>query len=459
MEARSSRESDERVRCLAVRFLVLAEQYPWPAVDGYRQRLEHMIAGLGRVGSVELITIDRHPAGRDSPSDALADPPAVVTDAVAVPAGTPAGVREWLPGWLSGSMPRRVLMPDWSGVAAELHERLVSGEPVDLIWYSHVDTWFPLHQVTERAVPQRRDGAHAPATIVDFDNLENLALRLRRSTPPRLDPGAGAAGKVRTLGRWAVSRGFDLVDERRWDRTQRACADAVDHVVVCSELDVGRSGCSNVVQIGNGASAPARPHADRRGLRGSDPTMFFVGALDYEPNSEAVEWFVREVLDDVRAAVPAARLRVVGRGAERVEWVRGRPGVDLVGPVDDLGEELDRADVSVVPIRVGAGTRLKVVEALANRLPIVTTAVGCEGIDLVDGVHALIRDDAAGFAAGCVGLLSDGELRQRMAEAGAELFERRYDWDGIEAAVADLALSTISEAREAQERSRKTAGE
>ena len=187
--------------------------------------------------------------------------------------------------------------------------------------------------------------------------------------------------------------------------------------------------------------------------------MFFVGALDYEPNSEAVEWFVREVLDDVRAAVPAARLRVVGRGAERVEWVRGRPGVDLVGPVDDLGEELDRADVSVVPIRVGAGTRLKVVEALANRLPIVTTAVGCEGIDLVDGVHALIRDDAAGFAAGCVGLLSDGELRQRMAEAGAELFERRYDWDGIEAAVADLALSTISEAREAQERSRKTAGE
>ncbi len=435
---------------------MLAEQYPWPAVDGYRQRLEHMVAGLSRVGSVELITIDRRPAGGDS---ALADPPPAVTDAIAVPAGAPAGVRQWLREWLRGSMPRRVLMPDWSGVAAELHRRLVSGDPVELIWYSHVDTWFPLHAVTERAVRERSDAANAPAAIVDFDNLENLALRLRRATPPRFDPGAGVADKVRTAGRWAVSRGFDLVDERRWDRTQRACAGAVEHVVVCSELDVDRSGCPNVVRIGNGASAPTRQHTDRRELRGSEPTLFFVGALDYEPNTEAVEWFVREVLDDVRAAVPDARLRIVGRGAERVDWVSDRQGVDLIGPVDDLGAELSRADVSVVPIRVGAGTRLKVVEALANRLPMVTTSVGCEGIDLVDGVHALVRDDAAGFAAACVRLLSDGESRQALADAGAELFEQRYDWEGIEAAVADLAVSTVSAAGEAQDRSRNTAGE
>ena len=203
-----------------------------------------------------------------------------------------------------------------------------------------------------------------------------------------------------------MSRGFDLVDERRWDRTQRACAAAVDHVVVCSSLDLRRSNCPNAVVVGNGASAPEQVESDRSKLRGEHPTMFFVGALDYEPNTEAVEWFVREVLPPLRARVPSARVRIVGRGAERVGWVAEVPGVDLVGPVEDLQAEIARADVSIVPIRVGAGTRLKVVEALANHLPLVTTTVGCEGIEVTDGVDALIADDAAEFAAPAPGCCS-----------------------------------------------------
>jgi glycosyltransferase involved in cell wall biosynthesis len=312
---------------------------------------------------------------------------------------------------------------------------------VDLLWCSHVDTWAPMQTVL------RHSGVPAPATIVDFDNLEHLAMRLRRRTPPRFAPGAGLGGRAGTVARWGLSRSFDLVDERRWDRLQRACAADVDHVVVCSELDVARSGCANAVVVGNGAVAPAVVHEQRHGLRSGTPTMFFVGALDYEPNTEAVEWFVREVLPAVRARVPGARLRVVGRGAERLEWVRGVDGVDLVGPVEDLGVELGRADVSVVPIRVGAGTRLKVVEALANHLPLVTTTVGCEGIDLTDGVHARIADDATSFAAACAELLLDGDERQRLADAGAELFARRYDWAGIEARVAELARSTVRSGR------------
>jgi glycosyltransferase involved in cell wall biosynthesis len=240
-----------------------------------------------------------------------------------------------------------------------------------------------------------------------------------------------------------VSRAFDLVDERRWDRTQRGCAAQVDHVVVCSDLDVTRSGYPNAVRVGNGASAPAGVVTDRTELRGGVPTMFFVGALDYEPNTEAVEWFVREVLPAVRRSVPEARVRIVGRGADRVEWVRNVDGVDLVGPVDSLADELGRADVSIVPIRVGAGTRLKVVEALANHLPLVTTSVGCEGIEVRDGVDALIVDDVDGFARACVSLLTDGRLRQRLADAGAEQFAERYDWDGIEASVAQLATDTV----------------
>jgi glycosyltransferase involved in cell wall biosynthesis len=402
--------------------------------------MHHLIAGLGRVGSVEVVSLDRRPKGMEHADEGR---PAGVVEAVGVPAGADAGLRAWLPTWARGDMPRRLLAPDWSAVAAELRRRVAGGEPVDLVWYSHVDTWFPLHDEVDRAVATRPDGAARPAAIVDFDNLEHLALRLRRTTPPRFAPGAGPADRVRTVGRWGVSRTFDLVDERRWDRTQRGCASQVDHVVVCSDLDVARSGCANAVRVGNGASAPADVTTDRTALRGEAPTMFFVGALDYEPNCEAVEWFVREVLPVIRRSVPDARVRVVGRGVDRVDWVRTVDGVDLIGPVDDLAVELDRADVSIVPIRVGAGTRLKVVEALANHLPLVTTSVGCEGIEVRDGVDALVVDDADGFARACVSLLTDGQRRQRLADAGAELFAERYDWAGIEAAVAELATDTV----------------
>lgn len=433
---------------------MVAEQYPWPAVDGYRQRMHHLIAGLASVGDVEVVALDRRPVGVDTEDEGRPDG----VEAVGVRNGGDAGLRDWLPRWARGGMPRRVLAPDWTTVGDELRRRLSTGAAVDLVWFSHVDTWFPLHGLVDAAVAARGDRTPPPAMIVDFDNLEHLALRLRRTTPPRFAPGAGASDRARTGVRWAMSRGFDLVDERRWDRTQQDCAAHVDHVVVCSDLDVARSNCANAVRIGNGATAPASVLADRTALRGEVPTMFFVGALDYEPNTEAVEWFVRDVLPGVRRSVPTARVRIVGRGAERVDWVRSEPGVELVGPVEVLADELDRADVSIVPIRVGAGTRLKVVEALANRLPLVTTTVGCEGIDVRDGVEALIRDDAASFAEACISLLTDGDRRQRLADAGAELFAQRYDWAGIEAAVADLATSTVSR-RGGQGRSRSTAGE
>lgn len=427
---------------------MVAEQYPWPAVDGYRQRLHHMVAGLGAAGSVEVLALDRRPEVPDG-STATDSPPAGVTEVVPVPTGDEASVRDWLPRWARDGVPRRVLGPDWSAMRRELDDRLSTGDPVELIWCSHVDTWFPLADLVEPAVRRRSDAAAAPAVVVDFDNLEHLALRLRRTTPPRFAPGAAVPDKVRTTGRWAVSRGFDLVDERRWDRLQRRCAEAVDRVVVCSDLDVTRSGCANAVRIGNGATAPdaAALQVDRTELRGERPTLFFVGALDYEPNAEAVEWFVRDVFPAVRAAVPDARVRIVGRGADRVAWVADEPGVELLGPVADLGVELAGADASIVPIRVGAGTRLKVVEALANRLPLVTTTVGSEGIEVRDGREALVRDDAAGFAAACATVLGDGAMRQRLADAGAELFTRRYDWSGIEAQVAELARQVVTRRR------------
>lgn len=414
---------------------MIAEHYPWPAVDGIRQRLDHVVRGLARVGEVELIALDRRTDDERRSSSAPELPELV--DVTLVPV-CEAGAREWLPSWIRGGAPRRLLATDWTQVAREVERRLAASAepPIDLVWYSHVDSWWPLH-----------DAVRDVAAIADFYDLVNLALRLRRRTPPRYAPGAGVPDRARTTARWAVSRGFDLVDERRWDRVQRECAAHVDRVVVCSELDRTRLALPDVEVIGNGSVAPAVVHPDRRALRGDAPTFLFVGALDYEPNSEAVEWFVRDVFPSVRRRVPTAQLRVVGRGADRVAWIAREAGVELVGRAPEMQPELDRADVSLVPIRVGAGTRLKVVEALANHLPLVTTPVGCEGIDLTDGRDALITDDPQRFADDCVRLATDGELRQRLADAGSELFAARYDWDIIERDLAALASRVVAEHR------------
>lgn len=432
---------------------MVAEHYPWPAVDGIRQRLDHVVRGLARAGEVELLAVDR----RDADERAATVEPAVpgLVDVVAVEARPNAPVRAWLPGWVRGGPPRRLAGADWSEVSAAFRRRLAATDrpPIDLIWFSHVDSWWPV-----------RDVAHGAASIADYYDLIDLALRLRRRTPPHFAPGASAVAKSSTVGRWAVSRGFDLIDERRWAEVQRLCSAHVDAVTVCSELDRRRLALPHVAVIGNGSERPERVQVDRTGLQGAAPVFLFVGALDYEPNADAVEWFVRFVLPQVRAQVPDARLRIVGRGAERVAWVGDEVGVELVGRVPDIAEELAATDVSIVPIRVGAGTRLKVVEALANRLPLVTTTVGCEGIDIIDGEHALIRDDERGFAAACVEAARDGRLRQRLADAGAELFAERYDWDIIERRLAELAVDVVRRSTGAappdgQERSRSTAGE
>ncbi|MCP4435713.1 MAG: glycosyltransferase [Actinomycetia bacterium] len=408
-----------------MRILAVAELYPWPAVDGYRQRLEHMLGGLASAGTVDLFSlapVDGAPS-QPPPIDGLGE--VVTSPTVHLPSG------EWMRTWVRSDAPRRLLTFDWTEARREL---AAWGPEPDVVWYSLLDTWVAVGDLFPHA-----------ASIVDFDNLENLHMRLRRRRPPRFAPGSAVAEKVRGSARWMASRSLDVVDERRWDAGQRRCAEEVDRVVVCSELDVERSGCDNAVAVPNGADRPSGVDTDRTQLRGDVPTMLFVGALDYEPNREAVEWMVREVLPLIRRRLPAAVLRIVGRGAERVDWVAPVAGVDLVGEVDEIRPELDRADVSVVPIRAGAGTRLKVVEALAHHIPLVTTTVGTEGIDVVDAQHGQIADDERTFADACLRLLTDGALRQQMADSGAELFEQRYTWDAIGQRVAELALEVGGE--------------
>ena len=161
----------------------------------------------------------------------------------------------------------------------------------------------------------------------------------------------------------------------------------------------------------------------------TDPdSILFFGAINYFPNADGVTFFIDEVLPTIRSRRPDATFESSDRvPATRCSRGRGN-GVDIVGMVDDVNPHLDRAAVVVVPLRIGGGTRLKIVEALAKGKAVVSTRLGAEGIDVVDGEHLLLADDPQEIADRVEQVLADPALARRLGDAGRRLAEERYSW-------------------------------
>jgi glycosyltransferase involved in cell wall biosynthesis len=167
-------------------------------------------------------------------------------------------------------------------------------------------------------------------------------------------------------------------------------------------------------------------------------SVVFNGVLDYRPNLDGAWFLVDEILPRLRARFPDATATIVGRGAEADLARLRRAGARVTGEVPDVRPYLAAAAVVVVPLRIGGGTRLKVVEGLALGRPMVTTALGCEGIDVGDGEHLLVRDGSEAFAAGIGSLFADPGLGQRLGASGRRLMEAAYSWEAAAARLRSL---------------------
>jgi glycosyltransferase involved in cell wall biosynthesis len=164
----------------------------------------------------------------------------------------------------------------------------------------------------------------------------------------------------------------------------------------------------------------------------SEPRLLFSGSFNYEPNVDAALWFCDEVFPSVRRRVPNATLAIVGRQPDhRIRNLAELAGVEAYFDVPSIGPYLGAARVVVVPVRVGSGTRVKALEAMAAGRPLVGTPVGLEGLGLEQGLSAEIAGDAEGLTAGIVRLLTDGAYAERLASAGRRLVEDRFSWDRI----------------------------
>ena len=217
--------------------------------------------------------------------------------------------------------------------------------------------------------------------------------------------------------------------------------------MVCSALDAGRaraSGVPRVEVVENAYPEVADPVG--RTVVGEPPTVTFQGTLRYPPNAEAARFLVDSVGPVLRARVPGVRLRLVGTTAPGLERLDAPPDVTLVGQVPEIADELARTDVVVVPLRFGSGTRLKILEAFAHRIPVVSTALGAEGLGAEDGVHLLVADDAPAIAEACRRLIGDPDLRRRVVTQAHALFAERYTEAIVAGRVADLARTVAGAA-------------
>lgn len=159
--------------------------------------------------------------------------------------------------------------------------------------------------------------------------------------------------------------------------------------------------------------------------------MLFLGSLDWFPNQDGLVWFTSEILPRVRQMEPNATLRVVGRHAPKSleRRLRQTPGVDFVGEVENVQHEIAHASLVVVPLRIGGGTRIKILEAMAAGRAVISTSIGAEGLDVNDGVHIRIEDEIASLSKAAASLLRDNERRRALAAAARQLTVDRYSWD------------------------------
>jgi glycosyltransferase involved in cell wall biosynthesis len=168
--------------------------------------------------------------------------------------------------------------------------------------------------------------------------------------------------------------------------------------------------------------------------------LIFAGSFSYSANYDAMCWFVRDVYPLIRARVPDVRLTITGDTANRP--LPPAPNAVHTGYVEDVRPLVAGAWISVAPIRIGGGTRVKILEAMALGTPVVATSKGAEGLEVTNDAHLLIADTPQLFAQHVVRLLGDADLRSRLARRARELVARRYAWGVIGPRFAQLAADT-----------------
>jgi glycosyltransferase involved in cell wall biosynthesis len=255
----------------------------------------------------------------------------------------------------------------------------------------------------------------APYAEVLRESCARLVLNLHNVESVLLDRSAAVspAPQAALLRRFAArSRSLERIWIRRFDT-----------VLVTSDDDAARVGVPAVVYPN------AIPFMEQPRVEKAD-SIAFSGNLEYEPNQAAVRWFRERVWPRLREARPTLNWRLIGKNSHAVQrYVTGDERIVVTGPVPDAVKELARNRTAVVPVVSGSGTRVKIVEAWAAGLPVVSTTLGAEGLPGCPGKHLLIADSPEDFGAAVLSVIESEQLQAELGASGRRLYEERLTWE------------------------------
>jgi glycosyltransferase involved in cell wall biosynthesis len=399
------------------RILFVSEKFPWPVDDGGQIRTYNVLRTLASAFPVTLVALE-------PPSPAHEQP---IRD-LGVEVKTFRKLRpRWATPWYAAQSvftraPYPLRKNSSRAMLAEIRRELSTGRigalhmnQIDAVQYVE-----PLGLAKSSTLSARgRETNDGVRTV--FDTLNVLTTMYERFADAARDP---------------LRKTFCTLQWRKMSRYERAIMRAVDRVLVCSEIekDLLRVwGVELAMLVPNGVDTSYFSFEERPSRApGAPPTIVFSGGMDYLPNQDGVRWFIESVLPEVKQLLPRVKLVVVGKNPPPSLTALAKPGeIEVTGRVDDVRPYVRGSDALVVPLRIGGGTRLKILEALSMGVPIVSTTVGAEGILVTHGKDILIADDPPAMARAIASVCDDPARASDLVRNGRDLVRSRYDWPSV----------------------------
>jgi glycosyltransferase involved in cell wall biosynthesis len=399
------------------RLLFLCQTVPYPPDGGVWIRTYHVLRLLARVFDITALCFERAPvAGNDAARDLAATRAALSRfgSVEIFPIPQRHSRSRYLWDHARSTMAGRVYtayLYQSTGFERRLRE-IVAGQAIDLI---HMDS-MDLAGYLPRC-------AGVPVACVHHD-VTSQQLRRRAEIERRSWRRAYVVHQARLTEQ----------SERTWCRR------------VALNVAVSAQDAASLQRIAPGARVAVVPNGvdidEFQPGRDAGCGVAFVGGLHWFPNADALDHFAADILPHLRAVRPDLPVQWIGSATvEQQQDYHRQFGVDVTGHVADVRPFMRDAACHIVPLRAGGGTRLKILNSWAMGKPVVTTSIGCEGLDAVDGTNILIRDDPKDFATATLAVLGDRALARRLGEAGRATAERTYSWDVIGRGMTDRYLA------------------
>ena len=407
------------------RVLFVTPYLPSPPRFGGQQRLHGLISGLARSHDVSVLSlVDPSEDQTESLRATGAYCRSVVTVTNHRYAAGPARKRLLQLGSLLSSRSYESLLHSDRAFESAL-DRLLAKERYDVVHFEfpHLAAYRSRHPVAP---------GKGPAFLLDEHNIEYDVVR-----------------QTARAGGSALRRAYSAINWRKMHSEERRAWARLDGCTLTSARDQGMlledAPETRTAVVPNGVDLdffrPRREPETRR------PTsLLFFGAIDYHPNTDGLLFFLREVWPLLSSRTPRVHLSIVGRRPPEVITAARSADVEITGAVDDLRPYLERASVVIAPLRMGGGTRLKIIEAMSMGKAVVSTSLGAEGLDVVPERDLLIADDAERFAAQIGRLLDDPGRAERIGAAARRLVEARYGW-GVSVERLSTFYGEVIEAR------------